>query len=63
MACLAEDADGEVAEGGHGVRCGAGADTGCVFAVASRDPMQAVFDGPVAAEEVVGWAPGMWQVR
>jgi hypothetical protein len=45
------DADGQVAQGGHGGGAGAGADLGVVLGEGDvADPVQAVLDAPVAAE-------------
>jgi len=46
-----QDAEGEVAERGHGAGAGVGADLGAVFVVGDlAHPVQAVFYGPVAAD-------------
>jgi hypothetical protein len=55
-----EGADGEVSEGGHGPRPGAGADGGVVFAVKGvAQPVQGL-DRPLAADEF-GDGLGGWR--
>jgi hypothetical protein len=52
-----QDGDGEVPQGGHDLRGAGGADLGPVLVVIRvADPRQAVFDGPVAADD--GGEPG-----
>jgi hypothetical protein len=54
---VAEDADGEVAEAGHGSGCVAGADLGCVLEVGDVADVVEGFNVPVAADvagELVG---------
>lgn len=52
VACQPQDGDGEVAQAGHDTRGAGGADLGSVFAeVQVADPVQAVLDRPVTADD------------
>ena len=52
VAGQAQDGDGEVSQGGHDPWRAGGADLGAVFVVVQvADPVQAVFDQPVAADD------------
>jgi len=55
-----QDADGQVAQGGHGLGSAAGADLGGVFAVADVAEVVQGLDLPVAAIQAVGWAGVAW---
>jgi hypothetical protein len=47
-----QDGDDQVAQAGHDVGTAGGADRGAVFAEADvADPVEAVFDAPVAADD------------
>ena len=56
-----QDGDGQVAQAGHDLRAGRGADLGVVLVeVNVADPVQPVLDPPVARMIAASWAGVAW---